>query len=162
MRTLDFISYDELLDHMLDNIEDKEYDRQLRLFSRIAKILKINNPRKLIVLVSDEYAPLNYFNDGAKISDNVTYYDDFATNTVPVVEEILNNNCYAFEIAAFKVREHLKNDKGSFLSKIANYHSRTPDLNKNYQTKLIQHSNIWRNYLKNNKYTVYQWEYSNL
>ena len=41
MRTLDFISYDELLDHMLDNIEDKEYDKQLRLFSRFAKILKI-------------------------------------------------------------------------------------------------------------------------
>lgn len=86
--------------------------------------------------------------------------DNYKLKITP--EEILNNNCYAFEIAAFKVREHLKNDKGSFLSKIANYHSRTTDLNKNYQTKLIQHSNIWRNYLKNNKYTVYQWEYSNL
>lgn len=83
-------------------------------------------------------------------------------NRIVTPEEILNNTCYAFEIAAFKVSEHLKNDDGSFLKKIANYHSKTPDLNRHYQTKLIQHSNIWINYLKKNKYTVYQWIYADL
>lgn len=83
-------------------------------------------------------------------------------NRIVTPEEILNNTCYAFEIAAFKVSEHLKNDDGSFLKKIANYHSKTPDLNRNYQTKLIQHSSIWRNYLQQNKYTVYQWTYADL
>lgn len=83
-------------------------------------------------------------------------------NKTVTPEEILNNNCYAFEIAAFKVSEHLKNDSGSFLQKIANYHSRTSDLNKNYQAKLIQHSSIWRNFLQNNKYTLYQWTYEDL
>ena len=83
-------------------------------------------------------------------------------NRIVTPEEILNNTCYAFEIAAFKISEHLKNDDGSFLKKIANYHSKTPDLNRNYQTKLIQHSSIWRKYLKQNKYTVYQWSYADL
>lgn len=78
------------------------------------------------------------------------------------LEELLYNTCYAFEIAAFKISKHLKIDKGTFLSKIANYHSKTPDLNKKYQTKIITHSNIWRNYLKNNKFNVYQWSYSDL
>ena len=83
-------------------------------------------------------------------------------NRIVTPEEVLDNTCYAFKIAAFKISEHLKNDDCSFLKKIANYHSKTPDLNRNYQTKLIQHSSIWRKYLKQNKYTVYQWSYSDV
>lgn len=116
MKALDLISYDELLDHMVDNIEDKEYDKQLRLFSRFAKILKINNPRKLIVLVSDEYAPSNYFNDGAKISDNVTYYDDFSTSSVPVVEEILNNNYFLWFASENDANEYVSYINDNFLN----------------------------------------------
>ena len=116
MRTLDFISYDELLDHMIDNIEDKEYDRQLRLFSRFAKILKINNPRKLIIFVSDEYAPSNYFNGGAKISDNVTYYDDFSTDSAPVVEEILNNNYFLWFADESDANEYVSYINDNFLN----------------------------------------------
>lgn len=95
---------------------------------------------------------------------NSIYLKDLELNYNKIVtpEEVTNNTCYAFEIASFKIKEHLKNDSGSFLKKIANYHSRTPDLNRNYQTKLIEHSKSWRNYLINNKYNVYKWSYSDL
>lgn len=75
---------------------------------------------------------------------------------------LISNLCYNFDIAAFKIKEHIKNDNGDFLKKIANYHSYTPELNKYYQSKIILHSDSWRKLLHTNNIDTYLWSEQDL
>ncbi len=75
-------------------------------------------------------------------------------------EDLLTTSCYSFQIAALKVSDHLRNDSGSFLQRVANYHSKTPDLNRYYQTLLIKHSSDWRKVFQSREYLTYIWSFN--
>lgn len=70
-------------------------------------------------------------------------------------EDFLKKDCFSFEVAAFKVKEHIKFDQGDLLTKIAMYHSRTPRLNKIYKKKLINHARYWSDFLLKNNFKLY-------
>ena len=95
---------------------------------------------------------------------NTIYIKDLKNNyNIEILsDKIMNDVCYAFNVAAFKIKEHLLQDNGEFLQKIANYHSKTLELNRNYQTKIIEHSASWRKFLTKNKYEVYAWSYTDI
>jgi hypothetical protein len=52
-------------------------------------------------------------------------------------DHVANSGCYAYDLAAWRVRLHIKNDKGDIWTKAANYHSRTPKYNAKYRADLI-------------------------
>ncbi|HNA65325.1 MAG TPA: muramidase, partial [Saprospiraceae bacterium] len=54
-----------------------------------------------------------------------------------------------YDLAAWRVRLHIKNDKGDIWTKAANYHSRTPKYNAKYRADLIVRANRWSGWLEN-------------
>lgn len=55
--------------------------------------------------------------------------------------------CYPYQLAAWRVRGHLKNDQGDIWSRAANYHSRTPQYNARYRHQLMRKAQVWTQWL---------------
>jgi len=56
--------------------------------------------------------------------------------------------CYAFDLAAWRLRQHIKYDKGDIWTRAANYHSRTPSVNYTYRIDLIRRAVRWADWLE--------------
>ena len=63
-------------------------------------------------------------------------------------EAVEASGCYPYKLAAWRIAGHLKNDKGDYWSKVANYHSRTPALNLKYQSRLLNFFGAWMKWFK--------------
>ena len=70
-------------------------------------------------------------------------------------QDFLQDNCFSFEVAAFKIKEHIKNDSGDLLTRIAMYHSKTYKFNEIYKQKLIYYCKYWSDYLNDKGYKLY-------
>lgn len=57
--------------------------------------------------------------------------------------DVAAEGCYPFELAAWRLRQHLDNDSGDFWTRIANYHSRTPAHNAKYRRRLMRSARRW-------------------
>lgn len=55
--------------------------------------------------------------------------------------------CYPYELAAWRLRQHIKKDAGDLWTRCANYHSRTPLFNSIYRADLIRKSISWQEWL---------------
>ena len=55
--------------------------------------------------------------------------------------------CYPYHLAAWRLKQHITNDKGDFWSRAANYHSKTPSYNMVYRAKLMTAADQWANWL---------------
>lgn len=64
-------------------------------------------------------------------------------------EAVEVSGCYPFQLAAWRIANHLKNDNGDYWSKVANYHSKTPELNLKYRTRLLGFYKGWTEWLNN-------------
>ena len=62
--------------------------------------------------------------------------------------------CYAFELAAWRLRKHLRDDQGDLWTRAANYHSRTPRFNAVYRTDLMKKAAKWADWLEARFVTV--------
>lgn len=51
--------------------------------------------------------------------------------------------CYAYELASWRLRSHLRNDRGDLWTRAANYHSRTPAHNAVYRSQLMRRAARW-------------------
>lgn len=51
--------------------------------------------------------------------------------------------CYAYELASWRLRSHLRNDRGDLWTRAANYHSRTPTHNAVYRSQLMRRAARW-------------------
>ena len=70
-------------------------------------------------------------------------------------EDFLKRDCFSFQVAAFKLKEHIKFDTGDLLSRLAMYHSKTVKFNEIYKKKLVFHSKYWSDFLKQNNFQLY-------
>ena len=55
--------------------------------------------------------------------------------------------CYPYQLAAWRLRGHLKNDQGDIWTRAANYHSRTPQYNARYRYQLQRKAQVWAEWL---------------
>lgn len=55
--------------------------------------------------------------------------------------------CYPYELAAWRLRQHIKKDAGDLWTRCANYHSRTHRFNAKYRSDLIRRSMRWQEWL---------------
>jgi hypothetical protein len=69
-------------------------------------------------------------------------------------DDVAAVGCYAFDLAAWRIRGHLKNDKGDLWTKAANYHSRTPRYNAVYRSDLRVKAAKWADWLEARFVTV--------
>jgi hypothetical protein len=68
-------------------------------------------------------------------------------------KDVAGNDCYSYDLAAWRIRGHIKNDKGNIWIKASNYHSRTPKFNLIYRTDLINKSIKWADWLESQSFT---------
>lgn len=57
--------------------------------------------------------------------------------------DVAITGCYPYELAAWRLRLHIKQDAGDIWTRCANYHSRTPRFNEVYRADLIRKSERW-------------------
>ena len=62
-------------------------------------------------------------------------------------KDVATAGCYSYDLAAWRLRGHILNDRGDLWTRAANYHSRTPCYNAEYRAKLIRASGRWGNWL---------------
>lgn len=55
--------------------------------------------------------------------------------------------CYPYELAAWRLRSHILNDRGDLWTRVANYHSRTPTRNARYRSSVMRKAAKWANWL---------------
>ncbi len=58
--------------------------------------------------------------------------------------------CFAYKLAAWRIRGHLRSDAGDVWTRVANYHSRTPRYNARYRYDLRRKAAIWVRWLDRN------------
>ena len=77
---------------------------------------------------------------------NTTYLTDLARFGI-TPEHVAQSGCYAYTLAAWRLRMHIRNDRGDLWTKVANYHSYTPHLNAAYRVDLMQRAAKWVKWL---------------
>lgn len=61
--------------------------------------------------------------------------------------EAARPGCYAYHLAAWRLRQHLVHDGGDVWTRAANYHSRTPSLNAAYRAQIVPRGARWASWL---------------
>ena len=62
--------------------------------------------------------------------------------------------CYAFELAAWRIRMQIQKGQGDLWQRIAYYHSTSPTQVSQYRARLMRHARRWRRWLEENFKTV--------
>lgn len=63
-------------------------------------------------------------------------------------EDVNKEGCYPYRLAAWRIKNHIENDKGDIWTKAANYHSKTPVYNARYRSNLIAAARRWAGWLQ--------------
>ncbi|KQN00141.1 conjugal transfer protein TrbN [Sphingomonas sp. Leaf230] len=61
--------------------------------------------------------------------------------------DVAKAGCFSFDLAAWRLRGHIKNDRGDIWTRVANYHSRTPRHNAPYRAAIMIGARQWGNWL---------------
>ncbi|QIQ22513.1 conjugal transfer protein TrbN (plasmid) [Zophobihabitans entericus] len=86
--------------------------------------------------------------DVGPLQFNTAYLKSLAKYSITVKDvEGYSNSCYPYDLAAWRIRGHILNDKGSIFQRAANYHSKTPYYNTIYRNDLAKRSEKWANWL---------------
>lgn len=56
--------------------------------------------------------------------------------------------CYAYDLAAWRLRRHIQNDAGDLWRRVSNYHSRTPRFNQVYRADIVKLAAKWAAWLE--------------
>ena len=62
-------------------------------------------------------------------------------------EDAARPGCYPYDLAAWRLRNHLRHDRGDIWTRAANYHSRTYVYNAMYRMQLIAKAAKWAQWL---------------
>ena len=88
----------------------------------------------------------NGTHDVGAMQFNTAYLKTLSKHGI-TTEHVAASGCYAYDLAAWRLRQHIVNDKGEFWSKVSNYHSRTPKYNQIYRTKLVVRAAKWEKWI---------------
>lgn len=59
--------------------------------------------------------------------------------------------CFPYDVAAWRIRGHIKNDTGDIWTRASNYHSRTPKYNQIYRRDLMEKAVKWADWVDANR-----------
>jgi hypothetical protein len=84
--------------------------------------------------------------DVGPLQFNTTYLRELARYGISP-QDVASGGCYPFDLAAWRIRQHIKHDSGDVWTRAANYHSRTPRYNAPYRANLMNKAATWANWL---------------
>ena len=76
---------------------------------------------------------------------NTTYLKDL--NRYGIKENDVYSGCYPFDLAAWRIKNHIEHDNGDLWTRVSNYHSRTPKYNEVYRKDLILKALKWAEWI---------------
>ncbi|HLP81977.1 MAG TPA: transglycosylase SLT domain-containing protein [Nitrosomonas sp.] len=128
---------------------------QERVVCSISAAVKYEVPANIMLAVAEKEAGkprqwvrnTNGTHDVGPMQFNTSYIRDLARYGI-TANDVAVAGCYSFDLAAWRLRMHIRNDKGDLWTKSANYHSRTPRYNAVYRTDLIRKASKWAEWLE--------------
>ena len=136
-------------------------DMQDRVVCSITAAIKYEIPANILLAIAEKEGGKpgqwvrnsNGTHDVGSMQFNTAYLGDLAKHGI-TTDDVAQPGCYPFDLAAWRVRQHIENDKGDIWTKASNYHSRTPKYNSKYRADLIVKAVKWADWLENNLTTV--------
>ncbi|MBA3754705.1 MAG: transglycosylase SLT domain-containing protein [Nitrosomonas sp.] len=136
-------------------------DMQERVMCSITAAVKYEIPANILLAIAEKEGGKpgqwvrnsNGTHDVGAMQFNTTYLKDLSKYGI-TTDHVAEAGCYAYDLAAWRVRQHIKNDPGDVWTKAANYHSRTPKVNSRYRADLIVKAVKWADWLDNYLNTV--------
>jgi hypothetical protein len=127
---------------------------QTRIICSIAAAVKYRIPANIVLAVAEkeggrpgQWRPnKNGTHDVGSMQFNTAYLTDLAQHGI-TASDVAIAGCYSFDLAAWRLRQHLYNDKGDLWTRAANYHSRTPQYNHVYRADLFRKASKWADWL---------------
>lgn len=131
-------------------------DMQERVICSITAAIKYEIPANILLAIAEKeggkpgqwVSNRNGTHDIGTMQFNTAYLNDLSKYGIST-DDVAKPGCYAYDLAAWRVRQHIKNDKGDIWTKAANYHSRTPRYNSKYRDDLITRAVKWADWLEN-------------
>ncbi|WP_291982946.1 muramidase [Candidatus Accumulibacter sp. ACC005] len=128
---------------------------QERVVCSISAAVKYAVPANIVLAVAEKEAGKpgqwvrnsNGTHDVGSMQFNTSYLRDLSRYGI-TADDVAAAGCYAFDLAVWRIRGHLKNDKGDLWTKAANYHSRTPRYNAVYRSDLRVKAAKWADWLE--------------
>ena len=128
---------------------------QERVICSISAAVKYEVPVNIVLAVAEKEGGKpglwvrnsNGTHDVGPMQFNTAYLGDLARYGISA-NDVAAAGCYSFDLAAWRLRMHIRNDKGDLWMKAANYHSRTPQYNAAYRADLMRRASKWADWLE--------------
>jgi hypothetical protein len=128
---------------------------QERIVCSIAAAAKYEIPANIVLAVAEKEGgrvgqwvrnSSNGSHDVGPLQFNTNYLRELAQYGI-APSDVAASGCYPFDLAAWRLRKHIKYDKGDLWTRAANYHSRTPQFNQVYRADLMVRAAKWADWL---------------
>jgi len=130
-------------------------DQQERIVCSITAAIKYEIPANILLAIAEKEGGKpgqwvknrNGTHDVGSMQFNTAYLSDLARYGI-TPDDAAQPGCYPYALAAWRIRLHIKQDKGDVWTKASNYHSRTPTVNAKYRTDLMVKAAQWADWLE--------------
>ncbi|MDO9161241.1 MAG: transglycosylase SLT domain-containing protein [Methylococcaceae bacterium] len=127
---------------------------QERVVCSLSAAMKYEVPANIVLAVAEKEAGkpgqwvlnANGTHDVGAMQFNTAYLSDLARYGISA-NDVAAAGCYSFDLAAWRLRQHIKHDKGDLWTRAANYHSKTPHYNAIYRADLMAKAVKWADWL---------------
>lgn len=140
-------------------VADLPYIQQERIVCSIVASIKYQIPANILLAVAEKEGGKpgqwvinkNGTYDVGSMQFNTSYLKTLSKYGIDA-KHVAAKGCYSYDLAAWRIRMHIKNDQGNIWQRVANYHSRTPKYNEKYRYDLAIKANKWASWLE--KYVI--------
>lgn len=128
---------------------------QERIVCSIAAAAKYEIPANVLLAVAEKengragqwvLNSSNGSHDVGPLQFNTNYLRELAQYGI-APSHVAAAGCYPFDLAAWRLRKHIRYDTGDLWTRAANYHSRTPQFNQVYRADLMVRAAKWADWL---------------
>ena len=125
-----------------------------RVVCCVAAAVKYDIPANLLLAVAEmeggkpgQWVPnANGTHDVGPMQFNTAYLRGLARYGI-AAGDVAAAGCYSYDLAAWRLRRHIKDDSGDLWTRVANYHSRTRSYNATYRKGLMEKAGKWADWL---------------
>lgn len=128
---------------------------QERIVCSITAAVKYDIPANIVLAIAEKEGGkpgqwvenTNGTYDVGPMQFNTRYLQELAKYGI-TPDDVANKGCYPYDLAAWRVANHIKKDSGDIWTRAANYHSRTDKYNRPYRADLMVKANKWADWLE--------------
>jgi hypothetical protein len=125
-----------------------------RVVCSISAAAKYRVPANIVLAIAEKeggrpgqwVSNRNGTHDVGPMQFNTAYLLDLARYGI-TPDDVAMAGCYSFDLAAWRLRQHIRMDTGDLWTRAANYHSRTSQYNSVYRADLIRKATKWADWL---------------